>query len=314
MSGTTVTTLTPVLLQQIHNQVVDSVYKYGDLLKWFPRPPGFVAGANFQLPFIIAGNSSVQKADSDDPLPAAGYQQSKIVTVSWQNYRVLVRLTGDARRAAGAKWSDQAWPGVAGGRNFEFVGGLGDLTSYVEEDLAGTGTYAFAGQIDDGSTNFHDTDRSVYTTLQSHVVAGGAAAVSVAKLNELVRGMRKSPHGGRPRALFANPTQGRKIADLVYGKLALSGAGDVSGAVSPDQLAPFSGLDIIEADALPEAIVFATDPSHWVLLNHEPEDGGVDVLEQGIAGDAKTQLVIMSLALLDLAPHKDGRLENLATT
>lgn len=305
----TVTTLTPALLQQIARQLFDSVYKYAGIVPLLPKRPGFVPGANYTWTVRIAGNSSVQKFASADPVPASGYQQTLLITGTWQNYRVIIRLEGDARRAAGGRWGELAWPGVVGGQNYEVVGGLEDLASYVAQDSLSADIHGCDGQVNDDSVNYWDRARGVYTTLQAAVVAGGGAANSVLLMNKLLATTRGAGHGGKPKLLLMGDTQDRKFADLVSGKLALQAAGDISGGGHP----LFDGCLPVNVPGLAAAIVLAIDPTHWEVLNHEPENEGVDVLEFGPSSDAKVYQAVMSNMIIDHEPWRDGRLENLST-
>lgn len=309
MSGT-VTTLTPILLQQIASKIFDSVYKYGGVASLFPRRPGFVAGSAPTWPVRIAGNASVQKFSSGDPVPSAGYQQTLLITGTWQNYRVIIRVEGDARRAAGAKWADQSWPGVVGGQNIEVVGGMEDLASYIALDMLSSDIHGVDGQVQDASVNYWDRSRTAYATLASAVVAAGGAALSTAYLNQLLSTTRGASHGGRPRYLLMGDTQDRKLTDLIADVLARTESGDISGGGHPS----YDGCDPLNISGLAAAIVLAVDPNHWEILNHEPENDGVDVLEFGPTSDARAYQVVMSNIMIDYEPWKDGRLENLATS
>ena len=312
MAGATVTTLTPVLLQQIASVLFDSVYKYAGVYPFLPKRPGFVAGANYTWSARIAGNSSVQKFSSGDPVPAAGYQQTLLITGTWQNYRIIIRTEGDARRAAGAKWADSSWPGIVGGQNIELVGGLDDLVSYMGQDSYSTGTHGVDGQVNDDSVNYHDADRSTYTTLQSAVVAGASAALSVSLMNRLIAETRGAGQGGNPKVLIMGDALGRAYDNLVSGKLALSGGGDISGSINGGK-APFNGCYPAVVPGFAATTMLAIDPMHWEVVNHEPENGGVDVLEYGASSDAKTSQVVMSNMIIDKEPWKDGRLEAVTT-
>ena len=306
--GATTTTLSPVLLQQIAGTVFDSVYKYRGVAALLPRRAGFVPGASPTFAVKIAGNASVEKFASTDPVPSAGYQQNLLISPTWQNYRVIVSITGDARRQAGGTWDGQSWPGVVGGVNFEFSGGLEDLVSYINLDMLSSGTHGINGQVNDDSVNFHDRSRGTYTTLKSAVVAGSNAALSVALLNNMLADTRGVSHGGNPKLLLMGDDASVGMANLVYGKLALAGAADVSGTAG-GSLPMYSGLAPIVVPGMAANLLLAIDPTHFEVLNHEPENGGVDVLEFGPNGDSRSTQIVLSNAVIDYQPWKDGRLE-----
>lgn len=325
MAGSTIVTLGPAIIDQIAKGLLNAVYRYVGLYQILAEPGPPVGGVDYPFDVIVAGNLSAEKfTSSDDPVPLAGYQQVITVRATWQNYRILMQIRGDALRAAGGQWGEMAWTWTVDGQNIEARYSLEDLKSLMGQDSISSAVHAL-GQMDDDSVFYWDTDRTGLPALQSAVVPAGGNALSRPYLNTLLaqtRGIDAGGvgHHGKPTLLLMGDTQSARYDDLAGPQVYSPVATDISGTRDGEKV-EFSKCLPIVLSGMAANVVYATDTSvyegedvpHWEVINHEFNNNGLSIIQLGPTNESQTTMMVMSNAIINRMPRRDGKLENLQT-
>jgi len=305
-------------------KLIDTVFKYADTFSLWPdlasrEGVSSFGGSGYEIPLIVAGNTSAEVYTEDQVVPDAGYQQTILATASYKHLRVFTRITGHARRQAGATWDSDSAPWLRGGTLVEAEKALQDLLSLWEQTFLGTAgskaTYALYGIVDDATTAFYDKSRSTYTTLASYVKDASSAAVSTSLLDTAIAALFDATYGGKAELLVMSPTQARKVAALVAGKIQTPTASDIAGG-SPWAMPDYAGIPVLVVRGLPNSVIYLLSQidSVWGWANHEPAPGGIDILPYGVQSDAKITQYSMAGALICKNPRIQGVIESLGTT
>ena len=302
-------------------RLIDTVFKYSDTFAMWPDLAArdgvsSFGGTGYEIPIIVAGNSSGELFVEDGAVPDAGYQQTIVATAAYKSLRIFTRLTGHARRQMGAVWDSDVAPWIVGGRTIEAEKALEDLLSLWETTFLGSSkaTYNLLGILDDATTNFYDQSRSTYSTLACYVKTA-SAALTTAILDSALAALYDATYGGRCELLLMSPTQGRKYDQLVHAKTTLTSRGDMAGG-SPWDHEPYGGIPVVTVRGMKNSVIHMISglDRNFGWANHEPAPGGIDVLPYGVKSDAKITQYVMAGALICLNPRQQGTIESLGTT
>jgi len=329
MAGTGTSEISEVIIsapKQDRQELIDSVFKYSDTFMLWPdlasrelQGESSFGGDGYEIPLIVAGNTSGQVFTEDQAVPEAGYQQTITAKAEYKALRIFTRLTGHARRQAGAVWDSTNAPWLKGGTLIDPELALQDLLSLWEQTFLGTAgskaTYNFYGIVDDATTAYYDLSRTTYARLASLVVAGGSAALTTLLLDSALQQLYDATYGAKAELIVCSPTQARKYDNVIHTKTTLTERGDMAGG-SPWEHQPYGGIPVMGIRGLPNSLIWFLSgiDRYWGWANHEAAPGGIDILPYGVQSDSKITQYEMSGALICKKARAQGVIESLGTT
>ena len=171
MSGATVTTASPSLAKTYQPVVAKTFYTGTPILSMFPPKPGS-GGTSIDFFIHSAGNTSGETFSEGQSTPVSGYQTKVAATRVYKSFRVMVKISGHLRDAAGS--GDNYYNAVED----EFKGGTADLMHLVEEGLMASLTDGI-----DNSATYAGLTRSTYN-ISSATTTVSSAALTTSHLEE----------------------------------------------------------------------------------------------------------------------------------
>lgn len=312
------------LKEALHPEFLDSVYKNKDLTRLLVSRDISGSQGSYKVRVKVTSNAASVVSEGG-ALPAISPTTYQEASFSEVEHHSVYGLSGATLRGLGDNNLNSL-----NSENDEFRDAFEQVVDLVNTTAMADATTGLLGQIDDDTTNWGSIDRSVYTTLQSHVVAGGSAAMTEAMINNAFYTSRVPPHFSDTELIISGWTQVRRYGEAIIGAADNQGGGigDVGFAQHRFATKPWVGL----ADFTASEVAFltgVTDGSGMFLANFETRysDPEVEKVQLGpscsvgisrmpLANDKheKNYDLCAACALVVLKPWRQAKIEALATS
>lgn len=323
MASQTVSGLAVGLREAVNPELLDSVYKNNDMASLLVSKDATGQGS-YDVPVTVTSTTAAVVAEGAalPPITASAQQEGQFAPVE---YHAVYGLSGAALRAMGNNYSN-----TLNGENIEFEDAFKQCIDLLNTSIMADATTGILGQIDDDTTAWGGVSRATYTTLKSHVVAGGSAAMTEAMINNLYYGMQIPPFSGRPELIISSILQKRRYVEAVVANATVYGGGLGDAGFSQVSFAntPWIGVPDFPTDEV-IAVTGLVNGSGMKLINFETRYSDPEVQRIQLGPSCNVGMSKMSLAnvkheklydlciaasLVVLMPWKQGKIEALATS
>jgi hypothetical protein len=241
-------------------------------------------------------------------VPARMQNTTQIAKFEHKHFRGLIGETGHARRARGS--SDQnariANPEL---QMQKCIQAIRYLMATTFDDA---GIYGLDGIISGGTHNFGDLSRTTHAALKSYELNASTAGISTALMNKMHYASMDDPYGADPDLYVMSPTQARRWAEVVSGKVApLSGG---SAQITATGLEVGGKPVFILPNFTSSVVAGMTDVAgSWGYVPNEDGPGNFHVRVLGSADDSDSIHISTAGALVCTTPNRQSRTYGLST-
>ena len=311
MSGATKTTLATAIQTVFQPDMVKTFYEGTPMLNFFGTRPS-AGGDSIDWKLNYAGNAGYIYNEGDAQ-QVAGNQSFADMTIAHIHFANTCQITGHARDAMKNGYFD--------GVKKELDGCMSGLMHKVEEKLV----TVLEGAINDDTTYGGQTRATVHA--DSHVVAGGSAALTLAMLSAAYETLQLDPRGVQYQpsewAWISSPEQRTAYTEVATG-LIVTGDAEAAGANLPYSTSQSDpGIDagkmnkVLTYNSIPW-VTFATSTNTLVLLVKKSnvlieEARPLTIEPLAKTDDSDTVLMTWAGSLAYLDPYRAARIEALAT-
>lgn len=302
MAGATTTTLSNFVSDVFFQEgITKTFFDSTPLISMFGTKPASKPGDSVDWTVNSSGHTAVNYSEGHTP-PVAGYNTFVNLTMSYKYAWDTIQVTGHAIDA------------LKGGRidpvMTEIDAAVRAVAYKQEQNMAAS----LLAAIDD-STNYASANRSTYNLL-SLVVAGGSAAVTLAKLSELYEGLkllaRAKPETEGDLIILSSIEQLIAYTELtgVQYKEHQTFAADTRfdlGRIKPSMT--YNGIPWYVVPTLTNTVIYLTRKSDVEII----EKRAIKVEPLAKVDDSDKLLVTSAMELIHHDPYRAGKIEALTT-